>query len=124
MSAAPVILLVDDNAAILTSTARYLRSRKLEVVCSDGPFGVTALIHQHAPAVIVLDVMMPALSGGTLGGLLRAQDRLAPIIYYSAMQEEQLYRLAQKTRGASYVLKSDGAEMLYQAIRAALDGKR
>src|SRR5580698_5225270 len=111
-----VILIVDDNASILTSTVRYLRSRNLTVISSDTPFGIPSLISQHAPAVVVLDVMMPALSGDAIGALLRAQRQSAAIIYYSAMQEEQLYKLSQKTSNTSYVLKSDGSEILYQAI--------
>jgi DNA-binding NarL/FixJ family response regulator len=119
-----VILLVDDNAAILESTARYLRSRDLEVICSSSPFGVPSLMSKHSPSVIVLDVMIPALSGEAIGAMLRQQQQAAPIIYYSAMQEEQLYKLSQKTPDTSYVLKSDGNEILYQAICRAMEGKR
>jgi hypothetical protein len=65
--------------------------------------------------------MIPALSGDTIGTMLRGQQHVAPIIYYSAMQEEQLYKLSQKTKNTSYVLKSDGNAMLYQAICYALE---
>ena len=121
MTTLDTILLVDDNAAILETTARYLRSRKLEVICSESPFGLPSLIREHKPRVIVLDVMIPALSGETIGAMLRSQGQNTPIIYYSAMQEEQLYALAQKTPNASYVLKSDGSEVLHQAIRRVME---
>src|SRR5271170_8034678 len=70
MGTSSVILLVDDNAAILESTARYLRNRNLEVICSESPFGVPSLMSKHSPAVIVLDVMIPALSGQAIGAIL------------------------------------------------------
>ncbi len=114
------ILLVDDNAAILETTTRFLRSRNLEVISSESPFAVPSLIREHKPKVIVLDVMIPALSGETIGQMLRTQGEKAPVIFYSAMQEEQLYALAQKTADTSYVLKSDGSEILYQAICRAM----
>ena len=124
------ILLVDDNAAILESTARYLRSRNFAVICSEEPlFGVPSLMREHKPAVIVLDVVTdPRPLGREPSGAttLRAQGHTAAIIYYSAMQEEQLYALAQKTTNTSYVLKSDwtGHEVLFQAISRVTEGKR
>jgi DNA-binding NarL/FixJ family response regulator len=124
MTAAGVVLLIDDNAAILASTARYLSSRKLSVICSDSPFGIPPLMNQHAPDVVVLDVMMPALSGDTIAAMLRTQKRTAAIIYYSAMQEDELYKLSKKTSNTSYVLKSDGNDALYRAICRVIEAKR
>jgi CheY-like chemotaxis protein len=40
-------------------------------MCHGSPFGATNLIARERPNVILLDVMMPALSGASLGGILR-----------------------------------------------------
>jgi DNA-binding response OmpR family regulator len=116
------ILLVDDNAEILATTARYLRARDLEVLTSNSSLGVSSLVRRHAPCLIVLDIMMPAIDGNALVPVLYANGlaRTTPIIFYSAVDEEQLYGLAHQTPGASYVPKSEGLGALYAAIQLAL----
>jgi DNA-binding response OmpR family regulator len=116
------ILLVDDNAEIIVTTARYLRARGLEVLTSNSSLGVSSLVRRHAPSLLVLDIMMPALDGNALVGVLNAHGlaRKTPIIFYSAVDEEQLYALARENPGASYVPKSEGLEALYAAIQLAL----
>ena len=117
-----IILLVDDNADILTVTSAYLRSRGFEVVAAHTPFGVTALIRKHNPAAIVLDVMMPALDGDNLARFLRSQGLVTdtPIIFHSSMAEEALHKLSRDLPGTSYVLKSDGLGVLYDTLRERL----
>lgn len=40
-------LLVDDNADILATTARYLAARGFEVVTSNSPLGVSSLVRSR-----------------------------------------------------------------------------
>jgi CheY-like chemotaxis protein len=121
-SVAKTVVIVDDNEQILTTTTAYLEARGLNVVSSRSALGVTALVMRHRPAVIILDVMMPALDGQALAGLLRNKNdsRGTHIIYYSAMEEEQLDRIVRDTPFASYVPKADGLPALYSAIQARL----
>jgi CheY-like chemotaxis protein len=114
------VLLVDDNPEILLTTSSYLRARGFHVVAVDSALGVTALVSKHRPSVVVLDVMMPALDGGALATLIHGRKdlRATPIIFYSAMEEEQLHRLSAKVPGSTYVAKADGLGALYSAIAA------
>jgi two-component system, OmpR family, response regulator len=120
-SVGKIVLLVDDNLEILETTSNYLHTRGLHVVTSSSALGVTALVSHHRPDVIVLDVMMPALDGDALASLIRGRKnntRATPIIFYSAMEEEQLHCLAAGLPGTSYVAKSEGLGALYSAIIA------
>jgi CheY-like chemotaxis protein len=127
------VLLVDDNAEILETTSRYLRARALNVVTAKTALGVSALVLRHCPNVIVLDVMMPALGGDSLASLLRTLPaavgngngnghaaRSTPILFYSAMEEEQLHRLVTSLPGTGFVSKTDGLLALHAAILARL----
>jgi CheY-like chemotaxis protein len=126
------VLLVDDNREILEATARYLRARALDVVTTSSSLGVSALVLRHNPKVIVLDVMMPALGGDSLASLLRtlpngngngnghSAPRSTPILFYSAMEEEQLHRLVASLPGTGFVSKADGLLALHAAILARL----
>src|SRR5260221_1594547 len=114
------VLIVDDNTELLGSVERMLRARGLDPITAASPIGVSALVRRYKPAVVVLDVMMPALDGGTLAQLVQAHSRgldLVPsIIFFSAMAEEELYRLTQRVAGTTYVLKTDGVDALFAAI--------
>lgn len=59
----PRILIVDDEAPIVELVRTYLEQDGLEVIeAHDGPTGLQA-IRDHAPDVVVLDVMLPGLDG-------------------------------------------------------------
>ena len=116
------ILLVDDNPKILDDTAELLRQRGYEVVTSPTSIGVGALVLREGPDVLVLDVMMPALDGQKLAELVRNRqtDDRVPIVFYTALEEEQVYRISRKVVGSSYVLKSDGPMVLASELGRVL----
>ena len=119
--AGPVVLLVDDNPILLKQAAAYLSQRALTVVTHDSPFGVGRLVLRHRPSIAVLDVMMPGLDGPSL---MKVFGELGvtppPVIFYSAMEEEQLYQICKARPGTAYVLKSDGLPVLYDTIQKRL----
>jgi DNA-binding response OmpR family regulator len=117
------VLLVEDNDEIRNSTAKFLEKSGLAVVTAPGAIGAGALVHQHRPAVLVLDVMMPALSGTQLAKIFRARGNDTPIVLYSAMPEEDLYRLARSIPNTCYVLKTDGPQQLLETIHRVVDPK-
>lgn len=112
-------MLVDDNPETLEATAMFLERRGYRVLPQSGPFGVTALIRREKPDAVVLDVMMPGLSGDSLSAIIRDNSDV-PILYFSSMPEEQLRDVTYKTLGATYVLKSEGLEYLIQEIARRL----
>ncbi len=116
---APTVVLVDDNPETLEATASFLRLEGFHIVPQSSPFGVTALVKREKPDAVVLDVMMPGLSGEGLSGVIRDVSRV-PIIFFSAMPEEQLRDIAGRAVRASYVLKSEGVSYLAGEIRHRL----
>ncbi|WP_394830784.1 response regulator [Pendulispora rubella] len=122
----PTVLIVDDNPDMLVQVGSYLAARGIRVVPSNAALGVSSLVIRHRPEIVVLDVMMPALDGGSLAKLLLGLKSVPDmrIVFYSSMDEERLYELARTTPRASYVLKSDGLAALYEAISTALGDSR
>ncbi|HEY1694917.1 MAG TPA: response regulator [Polyangiaceae bacterium] len=78
--AAPVVLVADDEPTMLELVSRHLRSidePKLEVLeASDGD-QAWALAQQHLPDLVVLDVMMPGMSGWEVCRKIRQHASLA-----------------------------------------------
>jgi two-component system OmpR family response regulator len=116
------VLVVDDDEDILTMVARYLGAQNVQVLCASSPFGVSTTVKREKPDVVVLDVMMPALSGDQLAKLLASLDHRAPIVFYSAMDESELEALTRRVDGTRYVLKTAGLEALLATVLSAAAG--
>src|SRR6187549_1804843 len=83
--AAP-ILVVDDDAKIVRLVRTYLeRDGFMVVTASDGPAALAAIEH-HAPALVVLDLMLPELDGRAVIRAVRRDEEAArtPILVLSA----------------------------------------
>ncbi len=61
------VLLVDDDPAVLDSTALFLSSAETEVVCASDPASALAHIHAGpAPDLLVCDYRLPGMTGTAL----------------------------------------------------------
>ncbi len=81
------ILLIDDDATLRELLAAQLHTAGYHVLeASDGSSGVR-LAAEASPALIVLDVMMPGMSGWEVCERLRERSRV-PIILLTAKGEE------------------------------------
>jgi two-component system, OmpR family, phosphate regulon response regulator PhoB len=80
------VLVVDDEAAILLSTAYLLETFGHEVVRTADPRQVLDLVRAFRPDVVLQDVRMPGLDLSGLVRSLRAEPGLArtPIVLFSA----------------------------------------
>jgi CheY-like chemotaxis protein len=80
------ILIVDDDAAILRMMERLLSRRGHQVETCLGPLGASVRALRAAPDLVLLDVMMPALSGGALSEVISRLplDRTPRIVLWSA----------------------------------------
>lgn len=114
------ILLIDDDARILAATKSILEAAGYEVKIANSPFGAGNAVRRENPDVVVMDVMMPGLDGKSLARLVRNRSDV-PIIFYSAMDEEGLYRIARRTEHATHVCKSEGVDALLDAIGRVLE---
>jgi DNA-binding NtrC family response regulator len=60
----PAILLIDDDASVRALLTLLLELRGIRVLtAADGRRGLQ-VFREHAPAVVVTDIMMPAMSAG------------------------------------------------------------
>jgi two-component system, OmpR family, alkaline phosphatase synthesis response regulator PhoP len=100
MPAAP-ILVVDDDAKIVRLVRTYLeRDGFMVVTASDGPAALAA-IERHAPALVVLDLMLPGLDGRAVIRAVRRDEEAGrtPILVLSA-RSSTLDRIAGLEDGA------------------------
>jgi DNA-binding response OmpR family regulator len=116
----PLVLVVDDDEAIRTALERALRLEGFAVQVAEDGRRALELVEESRPGVIVLDVVMPNLSGITVVSRLRARGNDVPICVLSARDEVQ-DRVAGLEAGADdYVIKPFDLEELVARLRALL----
>ena len=120
MSAQPSVLVVDDDPAIREALDRALRLEGFGVSTRpDGPAAL-ATVEEHPPDVMVLDVMMPGLSGVEVVRRLRAGGYELPICVLSA-RDELADRVEGLRAGADdYLVKPFELEELVARLHALL----
>ncbi len=114
------VLVVEDDPGILRTVADNLRFEKYDVITAMD--GETAyLLHQdHKPDLIVLDLMLPRMSGVELCRRLRAEDVQVPVLVLTARSEES-DRVSGLDMGADdYVTKPFSLPELMARVRALL----
>lgn len=78
------ILVVDDDPAVTSVVRRGLALEGYVVdIASSGPRGL-AIVRDHAPDLIILDVMMPGLDGFAVLERLRSADANLPVLMLTA----------------------------------------
>jgi DNA-binding response OmpR family regulator len=114
------ILIVEDDPHILLGLEEVLKSEGHEVAtCNRGDAAVAA-VGKFQPALIVLDVMLPGLSGYDICKQLRAKKIATPILMLTAKGQE-IDKVVGLDLGADdYVTKPFGVRELLARINALL----
>ena len=85
----PRVLVVDDEAAILSFAGRVLRDAGYEVVLApDGPEALRVVQEQQRPFdVFVIDVQMPHMRGDELARRIRQAQPDAKVLYFTGFSD-------------------------------------
>ncbi len=116
----PRVLLVDDDKELLEMLCDYLERDGFIVACThDGQSGVNATLTGNHD-IVVLDVMMPDMSGIQALGLIRAQSRL-PVLMLTARGDDTDRILGLELGADDYVPKPCTPRELAARLRAILN---
>ena len=120
MSGRPRVLVVDDDPAIREALDRALRLEGFEVATRPDGSAALATVEEAPPDVMVLDVMMPGLTGVEVVRRLRADGYDLPICVLSA-RDELADRVEGLRAGADdYLVKPFELEELVARLHALL----
>ena len=117
------ILLADDHVMVRQGLRVLLEQAGMRVIgeASDGQEALR-LAHEHTPDVAVLDLAMPALNGLETARRLRETLPQTKIVLLTMYTEEPYVLEALQAGAVGYVLKTQAAVDIVQAIRDALQG--
>lgn len=105
------ILIVDDEVALIQIYQLALEAEGYEIkVCEDGEAALQ-LAKEFQPDLILLDVMMPRLSGFEALDILRntAETKTAIIIIMSAIGDSESLAKAKSLGAQDYIVKSNAS---------------
>ena len=89
------ILLVDDSKPILHENERVLHKAGYEVICAEDGERALKLAREHKPDLILLDMILPKLSGPEVLARLKKDAATAeiPVIVLSSLTEKNRQKL-------------------------------
>jgi two-component system, OmpR family, response regulator len=114
------VLVVDDEPSITDLVALALRYEGFTVEKAGTGRGALAAVGRFKPNLIVLDVMLPDVSGLDVLRRLSAEGRRVPVIFLTARDatEDKVHGLT--VGGDDYVTKPFSIEELVARVRAVL----
>ncbi len=91
------ILLVDDSKPILRENERVLHKAGYEVVCAEDGECALKLARQHKPDLILLDMILPIMSGPEVLKRLKRDPTTSdiPVVVLSSLTEKNRQKLVE-----------------------------
>lgn len=121
---APPILLVDDELLTRDFYSDFLSEHGFQVLAArDGVEGLD-LARQHPLEAVILDIMMPGMSGLEVLERLHAQDPDLPVIMLTAHPSSQNAIAALKLGAFDFIVKGLSHELVLLAVHRAVRHQR
>ncbi|TLM65549.1 MAG: response regulator [Deltaproteobacteria bacterium] len=117
------ILVIDDDPVVLVMARDFLEDAGYRVsVANDAIYSNDVIYGSDPPDLILMDVMMPLMSGDKKVRALKRRDRSSniPVLLISGKEENELQRLAGEVGADGYLTKPFNAEKLVGGIRLHL----
>jgi DNA-binding NarL/FixJ family response regulator len=120
----PIRLLLAEDHVLVRQGLRVLLEQAEMVVVGEASDGLEALqlAHTHQPEVVILDIAMPHLNGLETARRLREAVPQTKLIVLTMHTEESYVLEALQAGAVGYVLKTQAAGDIVQAIHTALQG--
>ena len=126
MSTSGRVLIVDDYEANISALRQLLERQGYEVLTATNGRDALDLVHREHPDLVLLDVVMPGMSGLDVCASLKnvAETCLTPVVLVSALQERAT-RLEGLEAGADdFLSKPVDPQELYARVRTLIRLKR
>lgn len=114
------ILVIDDDPVVLAMAQDWLEDAGYRVsVAKDAIYSNDVIYGNDPPELILMDVMMPLMSGDKKVRALKRRDRSSsiPVLLISGKEENELQRLASEVGADGYLAKPFNAERLVGMVR-------
>jgi putative two-component system response regulator len=126
MSTSGRVLIVDDYEANITALRKLLEGQGYEVLTATNGRDALDLVHREHPDLVLLDVMMPDVSGLDVCASLKnvAETCLTPVVLVSALQERATRIEGLEAGADDFLSKPVDPQELYARVRSLIKLKR
>ncbi len=113
----PTVLVVDDTAVDRKLAGRLLeKSPNLRVLYAEGGREALAILEEECPDLVVTDLQMPDMDGLQLTTAIEEKYSEIPVVLMTAHGSEDIASMALEHGAASFVPKSELAELLLDTV--------
>ncbi|WP_207496969.1 response regulator transcription factor [Aridibaculum aurantiacum] len=110
------ILIAEDDSLILRMMELCLKKEGHDVICSKDGRDAVEKIKAQNPDLIIVDIMMPYISGLEIVGMVKQQIQPVPVIVLSAMGQQGVVDEAVKLGADHYISKPFNIQQLSSHI--------
>ncbi|MCP5101219.1 MAG: response regulator [Chloroflexi bacterium] len=116
------ILIVDDDLLTLNLLEMIFESADFEVLVANSGMNAIEQTAKRQPDAILLDIMMPNMSGVEVCQIIREQEKMAdvPIIFLTTCTQTKAIEASENAGATSYLIKPTPRHELVKAVRNAL----
>ncbi len=116
------LLVVDDETEALDMVRLMLRNTPFEIVTASNGEEALAKAQSHDINIVLLDIMMPDISGVTVCGYLRANPRMSkvPIVMLTALDDYATRRKAMQAGATDLITKPVAREELLSKLNGVM----
>jgi len=115
-----LVSVVDDNESVRESLPDLLRAFGFEAQIFDSAEAFLASDYLGETSCLILDVVMPGMSGPELQRELALRGHKIPIVFISAQTDDSLRRRVLEEGAIAYLAKPFSDTALLQALKTAL----
>ena len=116
----PLILVVDDCEVTLKVTRLLLENAGFEVITRSRPIGTTAEILKIKPDCVLLDVLMPGITGDKVTKLIKESGVATKIVLHSGKETNELRELARGCGADGYIKKTTDKHEFINKVKSFL----
>ena len=119
------VLLVDDHAMVRQGLVYFLNSQGNFRVVGEAENGEEAIrqIEEQQPDVVIMDLVMPEMSGLTAIQIIKSKFPGVEILVVSSFVDEQKVLNAIQMGASGYIMKDANPKELARAVRSASRGE-
>lgn len=121
-SVAPVVCLVDDDASVRKSVARFLESSGFKVDTFSEPEAFLGHLTAHSVPVAILDIWMENMTGMELLAHLCARSPKTRVIFITAHEDYAAEATVRQAGAFAFFVKPFDNKRFLAAVRDAFDG--
>jgi CheY-like chemotaxis protein len=115
----PIILAVDDDRMVLRLIEEKLTGRGYVVKTASSGEEALKILGEITPAVLILDVMMPGISGFEVCQFVKQQKQLKdiPVIFLTSRDTPKDYKTGHDLGAVMYVAKPIKPDQILRAVQ-------